>query len=67
MDYFDLIINFFNVTDSSNLLKIHLERFKDNNEYKGQRIMSFIIFLILILLYISVIFGGISLMYYFLK
>ncbi len=67
MDYFDLIINFFNVTDSSNLLKIHLERFKDNNQYKGQRIISFIIFLILILLYISVLFGGISLIYYFLK
>lgn len=67
MDYLDFIVNFFNVSDNSSLIRIYFEKFRDSNEYKGERIISFICFVILLLVYIAMIFGIIFLAYYFLK
>jgi len=67
MDYLDLIINFFNITDNSGLVRKNFDRFRDSSEYKGQRIISFINFTLLILSYIAIIFGIIYIIYYFLK
>lgn len=67
MDYLDFIVNFFNVSDNSSLIKIYFEKFRDSNEYRGERIISFICFVILLLVYIAMIFGIIFLAYYFLK
>ncbi len=64
MDFLDAIINFFNVTNNSNLLKIYFKRFTDNNEYIGERILSFII---LTFCYIALIFGILFLIYKFFK
>lgn len=67
MDFLDAIINFFNVTDNSNLVKIYFEKFTDNNEYIGERILSFILFIILIFCYIALVFGILFLIYKFFK
>ena len=67
MDYLDFIINFFNVTDNASLIRINFEKFRDPNEYKGERIISFIRFVILLTLYITMILGLVFLAYYFLN
>jgi hypothetical protein len=55
MDFLDAIINFFNVTDSTNLLKKNWTILYDKNEYLGERIKAFFSFFILTILYISLI------------
>lgn len=67
MDYLDLIINFFNVTSSSGLARKYFHKFRDTNEYKGDRIISFIGFLTLLITYIAILFGIIYLTDYFLN
>jgi len=67
MDYLDLIINFFNVTNNSGLVRKNFDRFRDSDEYKGQRIISFINFILLLLSYIAIVFGIVYLIYYFIK
>lgn len=67
MDFLDAIINFFNVTNNSNLLKIYFKRFTDNDEYRGERILSFILFIILTFCYIALVFGILFLIYKFFK
>ena len=44
MDILDAIINFFNVTDSTNLLKKNWTIFFDKNEYLGERIKAFFMY-----------------------
>ena len=63
MDFLDAINNFFNVTNNSNLIKIHFEKFTDKNEYKGQRFLSFIQFIILLLVFFILIAGICFLIY----
>lgn len=63
LDFFDLLDNVSKVADSSNLIKTHFGKFTDKNEYVGERIKSFIGFLILILLLIALGFGIIFLIY----
>jgi hypothetical protein len=55
MDILDIIINFFNVTDSSNLINKNWIILSDKNEYQGERIKAFFLFLILIILYLFII------------
>ena len=55
MDILDIIINFFNVTDSSNLINKNWIILSDKNEYKGERIKAFFSFLILVILYLFII------------
>jgi hypothetical protein len=57
MDVLDFFINFFNLIDNSNFIKIHFEKFTDCNEYLGVRIISFLSFIILTLCYIAIVFG----------
>ncbi|MBA4154955.1 MAG: hypothetical protein C0512_11505 [Flavobacterium sp.] len=54
MDFLDIIINFFNVTDSSSLFKKNWTIIFDRDEYLGERIKSFFIFVMLILAYIFI-------------
>ncbi len=67
MDFLDIIINFFNVADNSSLFRIHFEKFTDTNEYKGERIISFLIFAVLTFCYIALVFGILFLIYKFFK
>ncbi|TDW47039.1 hypothetical protein EV144_10555 [Flavobacterium sp. 270] len=67
MDFLDILINFFNVTDNSNLIKINFEKFTDKNEYFGERIKSFVSFTIMILCIIALVFGIAFLIYKLLK
>jgi hypothetical protein len=55
MDILDAIINFFNVTDSTNLLKKNWTILFDKNEYLGERIKAFFLFFILTILYVFLI------------
>jgi hypothetical protein len=64
MDILDLIINFFNVTDSENLLKKNWNILSDDSEYFGERIKSFFLFILLILVYLFLISFTIYLIYY---
>jgi hypothetical protein len=52
MDILDLIINFFNVTGSSSLLKKNFTTFNDKEEYLGERIKSFFLLVILMICYV---------------
>lgn len=54
MDFLDIIINFFNVTDSSSLLKKNWRIVFDKEEYLDERIKSFIIFVLLTVAYIFI-------------
>lgn len=63
LDFFDLLDNASKVADSKNLIKIHFEKFTDKNEYVGERIKSFIGFLILLLFLIALGFGIIFLIF----
>lgn len=49
MDFVEIIMNILNLSGISNLFKTHFERFTDKYEYTGERIKSFIAFLILCL------------------
>lgn len=49
MDFVEIIIGILNLSGISNLFKTHFERFTDKYEYKGERIKSFIAFVILCL------------------
>jgi hypothetical protein len=55
MDILDAIIDFFNFTGSSSLLKKKFTTFKDKEEYLGERIKSFFSLVILILFYILIL------------
>jgi len=55
MDILDAIINFFKVTDSTNLLKKNWIILHDRNEYLGERIKAFFSIFILTILYIFLI------------
>ncbi|GAA4044564.1 hypothetical protein GCM10022388_07290 [Flavobacterium chungnamense] len=55
MDVLDIIINFINVTDSSNLINKNWIILSDKNEYQGERNKAFFSFLILIILYLFII------------
>jgi hypothetical protein len=57
MGLMEILSNLLNLTDPSNLFKIHFERFRDKTEYKGERIKSFILFIILICCLMLFIFG----------
>lgn len=65
MDFLDFLNNFSTVTNNSNLIKTHFERFTDKNEYKAERVKSFIAFTLIILCFIALIFGIVFLMYKF--
>lgn len=43
MDFLDFLNNFSNVTNNSNMIKTHFEKFTDENEYLGERIKSFLV------------------------
>jgi len=45
MDILDIIINFFNVTDSSNLINKNWIILSDKNEYKEKELKHFFYFL----------------------
>jgi hypothetical protein len=55
MDILDIIINLFNVTDSSNLLNKNWIILSDKNEYQGERIKALFSFFLLIILYLFII------------
>ncbi len=55
MDILDAIINFFKVTDSTNLLKKNWIILYDKNEYLGERIKAVFSIFILTILYIFLI------------
>lgn len=63
LDFFYLLNNVPKVADSKNLIKINFEKFTDKNEYVGERIKSFIGFLILSLFLIILVFGIIFLIF----
>lgn len=63
LDFFDLLDNASKVADSKNLIKIYFEKFTDKNEYLGERIKSFIGFIILLLFLIALGFGIIFLIF----
>jgi hypothetical protein len=67
MDLLDVIINFLNLTDDSNLAKIHFRKLTDSNEYKDERVISFFTFMFLIICYIILVLGIILLIYKFFK
>jgi hypothetical protein len=54
MDFLDIIINFFNVTDFSSFLKKNWRIIIDKEEYLGERIKSFLIFVLLTVAYICI-------------
>lgn len=66
MDFLDFLNNICNVTNNSNLIKIHFERFTDKYEYKGERVKSFIAFILLVLSFILLISVIIFVIYKFL-
>lgn len=55
MDFLDFLNNFSNVTNNSNLIKTHFEKFTDKNEYKGERVKSFIAFTLITFCFIVLI------------
>jgi hypothetical protein len=61
MELIEILVNLLNLDDKSNLFKIHFEKFTD--EYKGERIKSFILFIILVLCSLLLIFGLLFLIY----
>jgi hypothetical protein len=65
MNILDLIINFFNVTDSENLVKKNWNILSDKSEFLGERIKSFFSFILLILAYLFLIIFTIYLIYIF--
>lgn len=67
MDFLDFLNNFSNVTNNSNLIKTHFERFTDKNEYLSERVKSLIAFIFLSLCFIVLMFGIIFLIYKFIK
>ena len=67
MDFLDLIVGFFNLTDSSSIVKKNIAILFDSNEYFGERVKSFFCITFLILAYLAFIFIIIYLVYYFLK
>lgn len=67
MDFLDFIINFLNIIDNSSLIRVNFEKFRDPNEYIGERVIGFISFAILLFLYIAMVLGIIYLAYHFLK
>ncbi|TPG39999.1 hypothetical protein EAH81_11915 [Flavobacterium pectinovorum] len=67
MEFIELVSNLLNLSDPSNLFKIHFERFTDKNEYLGERIKSFLSFTILTLFSIASILVITFLIYKLLK
>lgn len=67
MDFLDFLSNLSSVNSNSNLIKDSFKSFTDSTEYPGERIKSFIAFLILVLCYIAVAFGILFLIYKFFK
>lgn len=67
MDLIDAIINFFNVTDSTSLLKKNFEILKDEDEYLGERIKAFFSLFILIVCYVAIVMVLIYILSNFLK
>ncbi len=63
MDFIEIVSNLLNLSDNSNLFKTHFEIFRDKNEYKGERIKSFLLFIILTLCLILFIVGLFFLIY----
>jgi hypothetical protein len=63
MDFLDFLNNVCNVTNNSNLIKIHFERFTDKHEYKGERVKSFFAFIVMVLCFTALIFGIVFLIY----
>jgi hypothetical protein len=66
MSFVEISINLLNLSNESNWFKIHFERFTDKYEYKGERIKSFILFIILVLCSLILILGVLFLIYKFL-
>ena len=67
MDFLDFLNNFSIVSNNSNLIKTHFERFTDKNEYKGERVKSFIAFILMTLCFIALISVIIFVIYKFFK
>lgn len=67
MGFLEILSNLLNLTTSTNLFKIHFEKFTDKNEYLGERIKSFISFTILTLCFIALVLGIAFLIYKLLK
>ena len=42
MDILDILINFFNLNDNSNFLRIQFNKMTDKNEYLGVRVIGFL-------------------------
>lgn len=67
MDILDFLNNISNVTNNSNLIKTHFERFTDKNEYEGERAKSCIAFILMTLCFIVLIYVIIFVVYKFFK
>ncbi|WP_163399628.1 hypothetical protein [Flavobacterium fluviatile] len=63
LDFFDLLDNTSKAGGIPNSIKTCVEKFTDKNEYLGERIISFIGFLLIILFLIALSFGIIFLIY----
>ncbi len=63
MDFVEILMNLLNLDDKSNLFKIHFEKFTDKYEYKGERIKSFILFIILVVCSLALIIFVLFLIY----
>jgi len=63
MDFVEILINLLNLDDKSNLFKIHFEKFTDKYEHKGERIKSFVLFIILVLSSLALIIFCLFLIY----
>ena len=66
MDILDFIINLLNLTDSENHIKKNWNILSDKNEYLGERIKSFFLFILLIAVYLFLIIITIYSIYYLL-
>ncbi len=56
MEILSAILDFFYVLDSKNIIREKWNVFNDTNEYKGERILAFFSFLILVVFYLFMIF-----------
>ncbi len=63
MDFVEILMNLLSLDDKSNLFEIHFEKFTNKYEYKGERIKSFILFIILVICTLALIFFFLFLIY----